>query len=157
MRYLKSLVSAVAIAASIGAAAVVQADTKTTKQALTEDYVREDMPAGFQVVVAEFEGPVFADAKGKTLYNWPLRDLRNGPAGEQKGKPTCTDTKYTTNAGLMSPYPGGMTLPEVETRPTCVQLWPPAYAAADAKPVGKWTIVDRTDGKKQWAYEGLAL
>ena len=157
MRYLKGLTGIAAVVASIAAAAVVQADTKIAKQALTQDYVREEMPPGFQVVIAEFEGPVFADANGKTLYDWPLRDLRNGPAGEQRGKPTCTDTKYTTNAGLMSPYPGGMTLPEVETRPTCVQAWPPVYAGDDAMPVGKWTVVERPDGKKQWAYEGLAL
>jgi predicted lipoprotein with Yx(FWY)xxD motif len=157
MRYFKGLGSVIAVAAVIGAAAVVQAQTKSARQTQTEDYVREAMPPGFQVVVAELEGPVFADAKGKTLYNWPLRDLRNGPAGEQKGKPTCGDTKYTTNAGLMSPYPGGLVLPEVETRPTCVQAWPPVYAGADAQPVGKWTVLDRPDGKKQWAYDGLAL
>jgi predicted lipoprotein with Yx(FWY)xxD motif len=30
-------------------------------------------------------------------------------------------------------------------------------AAADAKPEGKWTIVDRTDGTKMWAYAGRPL
>jgi predicted lipoprotein with Yx(FWY)xxD motif len=30
-------------------------------------------------------------------------------------------------------------------------------AAADAVPVGKWTIIDRKDGKKQWAYDEQAL
>lgn len=156
MRYVSSLVSVLALGLAFGAAAV-QADVKVAKQALTEDYVREDMPPGFQVVIAELEGPVFADADGKTLYNWPLRDLRNGPAGEQKGKPTCTGTKYRTNAGLMSPYPGGMVLPEADTRPSCIEAWPPVFAGADAQPVGKWTIVDRPDGKKQWAYDGFAL
>ena len=37
---------------------------------------------------------------------------RNGDAGEQKGKPTCGDVPYKVNAGLMSPYPGGLELPE---------------------------------------------
>ena len=30
-------------------------------------------------------------------------------------------------------------------------------AAADAKAEGEWTIVDRTDGSKMWAYEGKPL
>ena len=30
-------------------------------------------------------------------------------------------------------------------------------AAADAKAEGEWTIVDRTDGAKMWAYEGKPL
>ena len=30
-------------------------------------------------------------------------------------------------------------------------------AAADAKAEGEWTIVDRTDGTKKWAYDGKPL
>jgi len=36
----------------------------------------------------------------------------------------------------------------------CATLWPPAMAAADAKPEGDMTIVTRDDGAKQWAYKG---
>jgi predicted lipoprotein with Yx(FWY)xxD motif len=115
------------------------------------------MPPGFQVVVAELEGAVFADAGGKTLYAWPLMPLRNSNAGELEGKPTCGDTVYKVNTGWMSPYPGGLELPEVESRPSCVEVWPPVLAAPDAKPVGKWTIVDGPGGRKQWAYDGQAL
>jgi predicted lipoprotein with Yx(FWY)xxD motif len=139
------------------AAAFVVLPAQAKNKQLTEDYVREPMPRGFKVVVAEFEGPVFADAEGKTLYTWPRTGLRNGDAGEQKGKPTCDDHKYTDNAGLMSPYPGGLELPEVETRPSCTDVWPPVLAKSNAKPVGKWTVVDRKDGRKQWAYDGQAL
>ena len=39
----------------------------------------------------------------------------------------------------------------------CAQGWPPFMAPADAKPEGKWTIVDRTDGTKMWAYDGKPL
>jgi hypothetical protein len=35
-------------------------------------------------------------------------------------------------------------------------LWPLA-AAADAKPMGDWTVVTRDDGSKQWAYKGKPL
>ena len=40
------------------------------------------MPPGFQVIVNELEGPVFADAEGRTLYEWPQHVLRNGYSGE---------------------------------------------------------------------------
>ena len=36
----------------------------------------------------------------------------------------------------------------------CATLWPPASAAADAKPEGDLSIVTRDDGSKQWAYKG---
>ncbi len=39
----------------------------------------------------------------------------------------------------------------------CAVNWPPFMAAADAVPVGDWTIVDRTDGTKMWAYKGWPL
>ena len=39
----------------------------------------------------------------------------------------------------------------------CAKNWPPLMAAADAKPVGDWTIVTRADGTKQWAYKGMPL
>ena len=111
------------------------------------------MPPGFQVVNTELEGPVFADAAGHTLYIWPSKKLRNGYSGEMKGKPACEDVVLKTTAGLMSPYPAGVLLPELDKRLSCAQLWPPVIAPADAKPVGKWTLVNRKDGRKQWAYD----
>ncbi len=39
----------------------------------------------------------------------------------------------------------------------CAKNWPPLMAAADAKAMGEWTVVDRTDGTKMWAYEGKPL
>lgn len=122
-----------------------------------EDYVHAPMPPGFHVEITEIAGPVFADASGKTLYRWPLARLRNGDAGDQRGKPSCSDQVYTETAGLMSPYPAGLVLPDADTRPSCAQMYPPVYAADDAKPVDKWTIVARPDGRKQWAYNGFAL
>jgi len=122
-----------------------------------EDYQHEQMPVGFQVMITELEGPVFANAEGMTLYTWPLKPLRNGDAGEQKGKPSCSDQKYTENAGLMSPYPGGYILPEVDKRLSCTGMWPPVLATDDDKAAGKFTVVKRPDGRKQWAYDGFAL
>lgn len=39
----------------------------------------------------------------------------------------------------------------------CAKNWPPLAAAADAKPMGDWTIITRDDGSKQWAYKGKPL
>lgn len=39
----------------------------------------------------------------------------------------------------------------------CATNWPPLLAAADAKAEGEWTLVDRKDGAKQWAYDGKPL
>jgi len=36
----------------------------------------------------------------------------------------------------------------------CAVNWPPYMAEANATAEGEWTIIDRTDGTKQWAYEG---
>jgi predicted lipoprotein with Yx(FWY)xxD motif len=36
----------------------------------------------------------------------------------------------------------------------CAVNWPPLMAAAGAMAEGDWTIVDRTDGTKMWAYKG---
>ena len=39
----------------------------------------------------------------------------------------------------------------------CAVNWPPYMAAADTAAEGDWTIVERTDGSKQWAYDGKPL
>jgi predicted lipoprotein with Yx(FWY)xxD motif len=39
----------------------------------------------------------------------------------------------------------------------CATNWPPLTAAADAKPVGDFTIITRDDGTSQWAYKGKPL
>jgi len=39
----------------------------------------------------------------------------------------------------------------------CAINWPPLMADASAKADGEFTLVDRTDGTKMWAYKGLPL
>ena len=39
----------------------------------------------------------------------------------------------------------------------CAKNWPPLMVAADAMPMGEWTIVTRADGTRQWAYKGMPL
>jgi predicted lipoprotein with Yx(FWY)xxD motif len=124
---------------------------------LVESYVAVPMPPGFRVEMSDLDGAVFADSRGKTLYMWPFKGLRSGVTGESKGSIACTDAVRTETAGLMSPYPRGLVLPDLDHRASCAKRWPPVLAADDAKPIGKWTLLVRKDGKKQWAYDEQAL
>ncbi len=122
-----------------------------------EAWIPEPLPPGFRVESSPMDGPVFADPAGKTLYRWPFRVMRNGVTGDPRGESACTGERSTRSAGLMSPYPGGLVLPELDTRPACTDVWPPAIAGEDATPVGKWSVILRKDGRRQWAYDGAAL
>lgn len=39
----------------------------------------------------------------------------------------------------------------------CAEEWLPVAAAADAQPFGQMSVVTRTDGTRQWAYDGKPL
>ncbi len=153
MRYLFAAAGALAVAFT--ASAFAADASKST--AMREDYIRPPMPAGFQIVPTELEGPVFADSKGMTFYIWPYKTMRVGNAGDNENMSAC-DTKPTTEtAGMMSPYPPGLVLPELDKRLSCAQVWPPAYASDTDKPVGNFSVITRSDGKKQWAFNKKAL
>ena len=123
-----------------------------------EPYIEEKMPPGIQVVISSLDGPVYADERGMTLYKWPLGALRNGSTGDRKDGPSnCTDEVLRYSEGLMSPYPPGLLLPDLENRLSCTQAWPPALAAEGAEEVGKWTINQRDDGLSQWVYDGYPV
>ncbi len=145
------------VCAALGLFAVASLATSAAEKPASEPYVTVPMPAHFRVEATELDGPVFADPRGHTLYTWPFKIMRVGNTGDPKGQSHCTSTKITESSGYMSPYPGGLEMPELDTRPSCVQVWPPVVAEASAKPVGKWTIVKRPDGINQWAYDGLPV
>lgn len=121
------------------------------------DYVRVQMPPGVQVILTEMEGPVFADATGHTLYTWPQQPMRIGFSGDPRGKSMCDNTPTLKTAGGPSPYPAGLDLPEADKRPSCAAAWPPFLALAGSQAVNQWSLVDRADGAKQWAYDGQPL
>jgi len=39
----------------------------------------------------------------------------------------------------------------------CAKAWPPVVADANANPEGDYSIIERDDGTKQWAYKGQPL
>ena len=153
---IRTITVAVVLAASASSLACTA--FAADKPGLTEAYVAEPMPPIFKVMNSPLDGPIYTTLEGRTLYNWPRKELRNGGTADMKGSASnCDDVKTTENAGLMSPYPGGLELPDLDTRPTCAQAWPPVIAASDAKPVGKWTLIPRHDKSLQWAYNGQVL
>lgn len=122
------------------------------------EYVNEPMPPGIQVINTEFEGPVFADNQGHTLYRWPVGEERNGSVGDTADKKsTCSDVPVRVTAGFASIYPAGELLPDADKRPSCAQYWPPAVVSVNARPIGSFDIIKRDDGTQQWAYKGFAL
>jgi predicted lipoprotein with Yx(FWY)xxD motif len=133
------------------------AASASAQQRMVEDYVRAPMPPGVQVRHTDLEGPVFTTSTGMTLYVWPQKAMRVGYSGDGKGKSTCTDKVTTQTAGMMSPWPAGMDLPELDKRLSCAATWPAFLAPDDAKPMGLWTVITRPDGKKQWAYDELPV
>jgi predicted lipoprotein with Yx(FWY)xxD motif len=67
-------------------------------------------------------------------------------------------TMALTDAKGMTLYTFGKDQPGVSNcNDNCAKNWPPLMAAADAKPMGEWTIVTRADGSRQWAYKGMPL
>jgi len=41
--------------------------------------------------------------------------------------------------------------------PACLQTWKPLRAGTLARSLGQWTVIERDDGFRQWAYNGTAL
>ena len=39
----------------------------------------------------------------------------------------------------------------------CAAVWPIIRAPDEAMPTGDWTIVQRSDGRRQWAYKGMPV
>jgi len=147
------------IAASVGLLLIVGflITSIVRAETLVEQYLDVPMPTGFRIESTELEGPVFANADGQTIYTWPSHKQRNGYSGETQGNPACFDEVLTVTAGLMSPYPPGIELPDLDTRPSCTDLWPPLVPAENAEEIGKWSILERRDGLRQWAYDEQPL
>ncbi len=70
---------------------------------------------------------------------------------------TAGDVFVDANGMTLYTYDKDTTPNETTCYDQCATNWPPAIAAADATPEGDWTLVDRTDGSKMWAYKGKPL
>jgi predicted lipoprotein with Yx(FWY)xxD motif len=87
--------------------------------------------AGFGAALAQTAPAATADtAKGKALVNGDGMTLYIFD-NDTKGKSNCNGQ--------------------------CANLWLPLIATTDASDSGDFTLITRSDGRKQWAYKGKAL
>jgi predicted lipoprotein with Yx(FWY)xxD motif len=70
--------------------------------------------------------------------------MANGAMTDASGKPLYT---YDNDTMVGMSHCNGR----------CIAAWPPLLADASAKPMGDWTIINRDDGAKQWAYKNKPL
>ncbi len=102
-------------------------------------FIPEELPPVIGRAVTYF-GPVFTDKDGMTLYSVAAKPPCNGVRATP---PPDTDPLLLVYSKWKTPF--------------CTDQWPPLMASADDKPVGNWTIVQRPEGGKQWAYKGVPL
>lgn len=90
-------------------------------------------------------GIVFADSRGRTIY-FDRNDTK-------PNTPTCAE-KDPADMRLTPGQIGGQ--PPLAQPMTCLTKHIPVEVG-DAKPVGPWTILERENGIRQWAYNGKAV
>ena len=117
--------------------------TGAPRSTASSEFTVTELPPVVKVRVTE-QGPVFTNAAGMTLYS-----SRTGTAGRSECKTSWEIEDPNLHPLLMvySKYPA----------PPCTEQWPPLFAAADAKPVGRWSIIARPEGTHQWAYDGYPV
>lgn len=99
------------------------------------------MPSGVSVRLT-IEGPAFVTASGMTLYSAP--------------SPCTDDRNLVVQTAVTNDGDLGFAV-KIPLQRSCIEKRPPLLAAADAKPIGEWTIKVRPDGARQWAFAGQPL
>jgi predicted lipoprotein with Yx(FWY)xxD motif len=103
---------------------------------------RHFMPGDARIEVLPYRGPLLSTSGGMTLY--VQRAGRARLDSDKRGK-------YTV------PVASAEALGTHGCQNECLETWRPFVARADDQPSGLWTIYDRPDGSRQWAYRGSAL
>ena len=107
--------------------------------------MRYYMPPSVSIQRTPGQGSVLATAGGMTLYRRDGYILQSGGGHSlRRGQPP-------------RPAVGR----DIGTDPRCAndcgKVWHPFLAPANAQPWGFWDVATRTDGSKQWVYQGYAL
>ncbi|MBF5094876.1 hypothetical protein F1643_10660 [Azospirillum sp. INR13] len=97
---------------------------------------------------------VAAFGLGAVLFGAPAFAQEKEPAmmGKTAMGPVLTDAKGMTLYVFDKDTAG-----KSACNGPCATNWPPLTAPASAKPMGKYTVVTRDDGSRQWAYDGKPL
>jgi predicted lipoprotein with Yx(FWY)xxD motif len=90
-------------------------------------------------------GPALVNAQGQMPAGVHTMKVASGANALVDGKMMTLYTFAKDQPGVSNCYDN------------CAKNWPPLAAAADAKPMGEWTIVTRKDNTRQWAYKGMPL
>jgi predicted lipoprotein with Yx(FWY)xxD motif len=102
-------------------------------------------PKGVSIEYTLKKGAVLAANSGQTLYRRDGHILQSGgghnlrrgaPARPAVGRDIGTDPRC---------------------KEPCGEVWRPFLAPVDARSGGYWSVSERADGERQWAYQGYAL
>jgi predicted lipoprotein with Yx(FWY)xxD motif len=95
------------------------------------------------------DGLILVTKTGMTLYTF-VAD------GGTPGKSQCTNVPHPFYQDPTAGF-GAVPLPKAETHKSCAQKWPPFVADEHATGDGDWSIIDRSEHIRQWAYRGHPL
>ena len=111
-----------------------------------EDFVSPERPVGIQIEPTELEGPVFADASGRTLYRWPQKNLRKRERGRSHGYVILYERQDDGERRVNEPLSCGAGVAGSGDSTRVYSGLAPGNRGCRAKPVGRWTIIQRKDG-----------
>lgn len=112
----------------------------------------EPAPPGIGVRMT-IAGPAFVDEHGMTLYQ--INEAGGGREYRCSDRPETVRPLEAVGYNQVEEFP--MTMPDAASRRSCAEKYPPLLAPTAAKPIGHWTIHQRENGARQWAYRGKPL
>lgn len=112
-------------------------------------HAADPLPGDVRLGTSEQSGPIFTTAAGMTLYSTTQDETASG-------KPGCGNARFDVGTHhLGEKYP--LSDSQKARQKTCLEKWPPFIPSASAAPTGKWAIMSRDEGFKQWTYDGRPL
>ncbi|HEY2464478.1 MAG TPA: hypothetical protein VGI32_10495 [Steroidobacteraceae bacterium] len=107
--------------------------------------MRYYMPANVSIQKTPGQGSLLATANGMTLYRRDGYIFQSGGGHSLRhGQPPRPAVGRDIGA-------------DPHCANECEKVWHPFLAPANAQPWGFWDVLARSDGAKQWAYQGYAL
>jgi len=95
------------------------------------------------------DGLIWVTPTGMTLYTYRADD-------STPGKSQCVNVPHPAFSDPTGGF-GSIPLPRADAHKSCSQKWPPYLADEQAQPGSDWSLIDRPEGGKQWAYRSHPL